>query len=199
MLALANFAVVVVAAFAIFFSQKATRASLGKADDQLALSRKALQATTQPIVVEVARRPLQAMLFHEMADGIEVELPLRNVGSGPAFVRLAQFTTGTGEVEEAATSQNVVIPVGESTMVHYTIGPGHRFYGMLYQQWPAEFAVAVNYDDISGEQRTRTVMRITRTELREFEVLSVGLYHCDKDWNTEPKPFAGTDPRAKDR
>jgi hypothetical protein len=61
---------------------------------------------------------------------------------------------------------------------------------------PTEFAVAVNCDDISGTQRTRTVIRVGIDASHSQSILSVGLYQCDKKWKRDNQPFAGTDIRA---
>jgi hypothetical protein len=124
---------------------------------------------------------------------------MRNVGRGPAFVRKAEFVTGKRIPEEAATAHNAVLPVNECTEISYTIKRAHPFYGMLTESDRPEFAVAINYDDISGKQHTRSVMRIRRkAESDEFELLGVPVYGCNKHWKRGPKPLAGDDPYAGD-
>ena len=51
-----------------------------------------------------------------------------------------------------------------------------------------EFAMALNYNDVSGEQRIRSVMRIRQKMatdgIWETEILGVALYECDENLET---------------
>ena len=129
------------------------------------------------------------------SDVLEVGVPLRNVGRGPAFIRRAELVAGRAEPVAAATSRRVVLPVDDDTFITCTLREGEPFYDDLTRD-QFEFAVALNYDDISGTQRTRSVMRIRQERFGQFEILGVGIYHCDENWRRELHTFAGYDPYA---
>ena len=204
-LALANACLAVIALAAILVSRRATRLSLERSDRQLELSRDALSldadaflASTQPIIIE-PHSPVQEMMCRDNGHGgIDVRVSMRNMGRGPAFIREAHFTPGRVEPTLIATAHNAVLPVNETTTVFTTVNGTDHMYPMINVDFPREFAVAINYDDISGEQRTRSVMRILQTNTHEFTVLDVGLYHCDENWRRDPTPFAGKDRYAGD-
>jgi hypothetical protein len=187
-LALANIILAAVALATIFFSYR-----LGKATDRsVATADKVLLASTMPIVVENSTAPIT---WANNNQTFIVHTSVRNVGNGPAFLRKAEFVTGRREPDTAITLDHVVIAPGEATTVSYTARQGEPFYTELAQH-PTEFAVAVNYDDISGTQRTRTVIRVAIDPSHTSSILSAGLYRCDGNWNRERHPFAGTDVRA---
>ena len=108
---------------------------------------------------------------------------MRNIGRGPAFVRKAEFISGKGEPETLAIPSRNVLPVDEWTSIVSNVMPGERFYDLLERE-AYEFAVALNYDDISRSQRTCSVMRLKMT-LPNVEILGIGIYHCDEKWVRE--------------
>jgi hypothetical protein len=79
-LALANVVLAAIALVAIFYSYR-----LAVTAD------KALLASTQPIVVESASN---AVDWGRHNQSFNVNIQVRNVGNGPAFLRKAEFVTG---------------------------------------------------------------------------------------------------------
>jgi hypothetical protein len=198
LLALTNGLLAAAALTAIFVSWNATSRTLKRSDAQLTLDTNAFRSNTQPILVETADATKCISTDLQSNLDIVVSVFMRNVGKGPAFVRKAEFVSGRTNPDEAAVAAKVVIPVDEETRITYTLKSGSHFHKLFLER--SEFAVALNYDDISGDQRTRSVMRIRHMDDDTFDVLGVGLYHCGKDeaWTREREPFAGFDPRAQD-
>jgi hypothetical protein len=198
-LALTNVLLAGAALAAIFVSWNATRRTLEKSDAQLSLDTDSFRATLQPIIVETAASPddIDIAIFPS-SHIIEIRVRMRNVGRGPAFIRKAEITNGRAEPTEIAVPSNNVVPVNEPTTIFYDENPGRTFFGLVAGGSEYEFAVALNYDDISGAQRTRTVMRVKVTAQGAIEILGVGIYHCDENWRRERDPFAGFDPYAHD-
>ena len=95
-LALTNVLLAGAALAAIFVSLHSTKITLNRSDAQLRLDTDAFHGTTKPIVVELAGASSDGIGV-DVSDGgqsFDVSVTMRNVGSGPAFLRKAEFEPG---------------------------------------------------------------------------------------------------------
>jgi hypothetical protein len=174
--------------FTIRSSNRLARATEGSVQTE----RDALLASTQPIIVVTGA----GVGLTISADAAEVRLSIRNIGNGPAFLRAVEFATGSHEPLSSVPTYDFVLPPKEDTLVGYRLSKDETYFDELRQDY-GEFAFGINYDDISGSQRLRTVVRAEIFARNGVRVLAVGLYRCDAKWERDKYPFAGRDPYAE--
>lgn len=206
---------------------KSTNDTVDTANEQLKLGREslaqeraALQASVRPLLADVPLgvyvpegnegfRPIGIrmlnpdkgrILWTRMDDNtIEVRVPVRNIGSGPAFIHDAFFTSGPGVVVEA-TLDHQVIPVGELARVSVTILATEVLHGPVLSAFMQglELAVGVRYSDSGGSQRTQSVVVFTcddtveNPQRRDGDIARVEFYTCDEQWMRATEPYLST-------
>jgi len=169
--------------------KSAEQLALGR--EQLEKEREALELSIRPILVDVPAEDLRRARIVDTNDVIEVTVPVRNIGGGAAFVHEALFTTGVGNVDSAEVAQTV-IPSGETTVINRRLPRAHPLFGQIHRVRPVEVAVAVKYEDIAGNQRMQSVVRVVCLPDDFGVVRSVEMYNCDDRWIREADPIVQT-------
>jgi len=205
----------------------ATRETVKTASDQLELGREslaqeraALQASIKPLLADVPlgvyvseqqdgfssigirmRNPDKGRIWWYRADdnSIYLDAPIRNIGSGPAFVNAVQVMAGPGNVAEALLDHQV-IPVGELAKVSATFLPGEPSHGQFLSAFIEGhvLAVGVRYSDSGGSQRIQSVIYFTfedtaeNPQQRDGAVTKVEFYECDERWVRMADPYLST-------
>jgi hypothetical protein len=199
-------------------SAKATKEAAEAALDQVALAQgslevesQALLASMRSVVIEV---PLDVMT-HEIRsnlgtvtiddgavwrtfndDGsVLVGVPVRNIGPGPAFVRIAHLSPSPGMVFDAQ-ADHQVIPPGERAVIRCEVTAQTTGFSALKLALQSRSLKAmVRYSDISGRQRTQSVVTFRFAAGSETEAFAEGvvekldLYGCDEYWSPSDIPF----------
>jgi len=178
---------------------------------QLELERSSLEASIRPVVVDVPvglylgeggligqdRGEISCTFGTDQS--IDLSVPVRNIGSGPAFVRRALLTTGPGNVLDAEANRRV-IPTGELAKIFIKVRPDFIGHGAVAAAVTSvgALAVALEYSDLGGEQRTQTLVHLYRFRSADghsqghFLVEQVELFPCDDNWVRQDKPDASS-------
>ena len=156
----------------------------------------------------------------EYPEVVVLTVPVRNIGPGPAFIKGVQLMSGSedlstpdgtpifdrwmqGKEGRGIFSQpfidHEVIPTGEMARITFSVGDPEST-GVLTK----DFAVVVKYSDLSGAQRTQTVIRFSTVEPHQppgetmfrlvGDVLRVELFYATDHWIPDSEPFVSTGP-----
>lgn len=129
----------------------------------------------------------QASGQHQAEGYARITVPLHNVGAGLALIRDARligFDVGWS-IPWRRSSMQTAAPPGQLTQITFSadIDPGD---GQALEvdlgdlDDPVSFSVEVDYSDLSGEQRTRTLVTVEGAR-SYWRVTDVKLYHGDSD------------------
>ena len=229
-LALANVVVALVAVVAIIFSGKVAKASektieiageqIGLGQATLEQERATLLASVRPVIVEVPLgvyrtegRKEGNILYPTVDEGrvefdidrdhsFSIMIPVRNIGTGPAFVHSAMITSNPGSLTTAFVDHQAV-PQGELAHVSLDVPSDDPFHqAVVNVHLTGGLAAMIRYFDVGGVQRTQSVVRVSVRKPDEQEwsqriayVRQVELFRCDDNWIPEDAPFITTNPR----
>jgi hypothetical protein len=183
---------------------KATNDQLILGRDQLEQEREALLASVRPLVVDV---PLGAFVDYRTAQEIDqgavrsllggdgsiiLHVPIRNVGVGPAFLRTAMLLPRPGTILIATTTGNV-LPTNELGAVDILASVSDEAFPIVKaSRLAGSLVIAVDYADLGGQQRTRTLLHLGQTSNETAPVTQVQLFRCDEKWVRESEPIVST-------
>jgi hypothetical protein len=160
-------------------------------------------ATVRPQLVEVPKQLLSSGkdFDHEgpgkiiwMLDAQQVVLivPVRNVGPGVAYVRIAMILSPDGVIHEPEITARAIAP-GDSAKVVSIALASDKAYTALAERYNRRAAqVGLSYSDINGEQRTMTRLTIASAADGRVLVGRVELFNCDDKWDPIGEPLVTT-------
>lgn len=197
---------------------------------QLEQQKQALAATVLPAVIDVgqdlqkivngnlALDPDRDISVIEPADSngqkmVLITIPVRNAGSGPAFMNKARVwvqrkvvtingkDVAAGDETDASVAQRVLNP-GETMQVRATAlpnSPGDEVLRGVIDS-DANFMLFVRYSDLTGKRRFQSELLIkpfryplpsdpTKSGVR-YMTLRVRIHECGPDWEPVGKPLA---------
>ncbi len=193
-----------------------TQAEVGQ--EQTGLTRRALQASIQPMLVDIPAssdtqpsrsRPIvgnYVALFEDnvhapyrdisdvvvpddTGDAVHVSVPLRNIGPGPALITGVAIYSVPGESRRGRVS-NAVVATGEATRFNFTIPKGYGIYsGIVQGLAQGSIDIEARYTDAAGENSFRTRARIHSQGDGYWYVRQVLLY-----WGADEDYFAASGP-----
>lgn len=127
--------------------------------------------------------------------GANLQVPVRNVGPGPAFIRRVLISPVPGTVFEGQIDSQV-IPSGELASTSLNITDSEPGFPALHaaHEGGGTVNVGVLYSDVAGGQRTQTEFRLRRSTLPPYRltVEQVRLFECDDKWIRSEQPFASS-------
>jgi len=182
----------------------ATQAQVAATQAQAEVARQTLEASSRPVLTDVPMGPetryspmLGQVPASEIAVGkdqqgtVTVEMPLRNIGSGPAVIKKATLSVGQLHTTAAALTSSIVA-VGESVLIGFEIKPKGAVLVNLASQIAAmqPCIVTVDYGGQGGPGSWRSRVYLQAQRANRYHVERVELYAGD-----EITPFATTDPR----
>jgi hypothetical protein len=149
------------------------QAQLALGQDQMAVSRAALDASVRPLLVETTLMDAATSnSCYDFGEHIELEVSLRNVGAGPAFIVRAMFANGSLYAEGWSTHN--VVPPGEVAYISAKVEPSDVGFGVWKQSVPhAAFRLAVEYTDLAGRQPTQTLFTLQRPDPNDAVVIAL--------------------------
>lgn len=188
-LLLANFVLAAVAAWSAWLSRRGLRQE-----------RQAIQGTTRPVIVDVPLRLYMREVSTRMDEpdmgkirwfrptspvSIQLTVPVRNIGAGPAFVWGSWF--GAPGYDHVADVDHQVIPADELAVISIEVDTSSTLYPAMARasEEGGMFSVTLSYTDL-GKQHYQSVVRMmTASPPGNADVLNVELRRCDKDWKVE--------------
>lgn len=212
-------------------AQKQAESTVNLAENaaaQLKHQEQALSASIQPAVIDVGQDLLKlgregpaldpardvSVIEQPTSLGpmIVITVPVRNVGSGPAFINSTRIwvqreitivdgkKVATGDEIDATVAQRV-LNAGEAMHVIATALPTTAADEVLRTviEDSANFMLYIRYTDLAGERRIRSELLIhavsyqpggdpTKTDSR-YMPLRIRLHECGLDWEPIGKPF----------
>jgi hypothetical protein len=184
----------------------ADQVNLGKS--QVDVSVQAMQSSVRPLLVEVPpgtevdHRDRGAVRLDVVTantpggawtdEPVNVDLWVRNIGSGPAIIQQVTFKADTrglaGQFKTGIVKPNEMVQL---TLVVRAPEPGYAYFrptALVSKQ----LEVSVVYADIRGVQMTETVLGIGPDGATDVKVTSVFLYDLDDNLVRAADPFART-------
>jgi hypothetical protein len=168
---------------------------------QLDQDLRALAASVQPLVTDVPldqyRQPevrqlghhdLGAIVVNQINDSLEILVPIRNIGSGPAFIRVGSIGGAVG-MDVPAIFDREVIAAGELAFAAANVSQEHISYANL-QLLTTEgtWRLIVQYGDLSGDRKFQSELKIRSQPEKPYYIRQVRIRSLDSEWRTTTAP-----------
>lgn len=137
--------------------------------------------------------------WSDTGSSLQVRMPVRNIGAGPAFVVEVLLMLDPDNGLPASLDRKV-IPSGETARFLYRTFSFTEAAPLLRSALYADtLEIAIKYADIGEGQRTQTVISLAKNLTEHtFRVTNLKLYKCDTYWKREESPFATTESLSSD-
>jgi hypothetical protein len=155
------------------------------------IAERALSVGIRPVVTDIEpREPAAEVVVWPNLRNIEINVPLRNVGSGLALlggptleIELAEYT------HLRSVALHTALPGGESSRIDFVLEWDNAIrasqeFNRLHSEIK-QFAAEVPYTDMNGDQPTRTRALVRLHDGEDWYVDQIELFHGDDD-----QPFA---------
>jgi hypothetical protein len=181
----------------------ATQAQVTATQAQAEVARQTLEASFRPSLVDVPKGPatryspmagqvpaFEIVMAMSQSGAVVVEVPLRNIGVGPAVITKAMISVGQLHDTAAALTSSIVA-VGESVLIGFEIKPKGAALINLASQIAAikPCVITVFYHGQGGSGSWRSRVSLHALNANRYDVARVELYVGD-----EIVPFAATGP-----
>jgi hypothetical protein len=134
-------------------------AELVATNQQLGIDRQALQTSTKPLIVGTIEEGgnIAMKIFQQLPTEAEVLVPVVNIGQGPAVIFAVSITLERGLTNFRGDADQKILARDGATFVRARHSDIEAVKAAIEQK---SFSVAIRYSDISGSQRSETVLAI---------------------------------------
>jgi hypothetical protein len=181
-------------------------ATIRQADSSDRIAESALAqnlATIRPQLVDVPKQLLSSgkdfdhegpgkIIWVLDAQQVVLIVPVRNVGPGVAYVRIAMILSPDGLIHEPEMTARAIAPGDTAKVISIALASDGAYTALAKRYDRRAAQVALSYCDINGEQRTMTRLTIARAADGRALVGRVELFNCDNKWDPMGEPLVTT-------